>query len=130
MERTPGAGSWQDPHADCARIVAQHDLPGADGFRRDANIGLQANSQIWCGAADSCAADDFVATTQGNSRAGRSGKMLRTLSNGANGRLQIEVGGMKLGFFRRRNGSKPDAGCAEFATRSWLRRNADGIREL
>jgi len=40
-------------------IVAQHDLPGADGFRRDANIGLQANSQIWCGAADSCAADDF-----------------------------------------------------------------------
>jgi len=34
--------------------------------------------------------------------------MLRTLSNGANGRLQIEVGGMKLGFFRRGTARNPD----------------------
>jgi hypothetical protein len=57
--------------------------------------------------------------------------MLRTLGDGADGRLKIEFGSMKLGFFRRRNSAKrPDAGCAAFATRSWLRGAADGIREL
>jgi hypothetical protein len=41
--------------------------------------------------------------------------MLRTLGDGADGRLKIEFGSMKLGFFRRRNSSKP---------RRWVR----GIR--
>ena len=33
--------------------------------------------------------------------------MLRTLGDGADGRLKIEFGSMKLGFFRRRNSAKP-----------------------
>ena len=58
------------------RVVAQHDLAGTDGFGGDAGIGLEADAEVGGGASGAGAANDFVASTEGDCGSGGAGQLL------------------------------------------------------
>src|SRR5262249_50073518 len=87
-------------------IVAEHDFAGADGFSGDASVGLQAHTEIRRGAPGACTADNLVAGLQGDSSSRGTGKVLRSLSDRTDCRLQVEFSGVNLGFVRQGYGAK------------------------
>ncbi len=80
-------------------VVAEHDFAGAHGFGGDAGVGLQADTQVGCGAAGAGAADDLIAGTQGDGGAGGAGEVLGAFGDGADGWFKIEFGGANVDLF-------------------------------
>jgi hypothetical protein len=80
-------------------IVTEHDFAGADGFGRDAGVGLQADAEVRSGASGASAADDFVAGPEGDGGPGSAGEVLGALGNGADRGLEIEFSGMDFDVF-------------------------------
>ena len=84
-------------------IMTEHDFAGTDGFGGDAGVGLQANAKVRGGASGTSAANDFVASAEGDGGSGGTGKMLGALGDGADRRLEIEFCGMDLDVVGNRN---------------------------
>ena len=104
-------------------VVAKHDFAGAYGFGRDAGVGLQADTKIRGSAASAGATDDFIPGTQGNRGSGSSSEMLGAFGDGADGGLEVQLGGMDIDFFSRVDGAETGNGMrgvgnAELATKS------------
>src|ERR1700730_5047531 len=61
------------------RVMAQHDLARTDAIGGNTGIGLKTSSQVGCGTAGACTADDLVPFAQSDRRAGGTGQRLRAL---------------------------------------------------
>ena len=73
------------------RIMAEHDLAGADAIGGNPGIGLQTNTQVGRSAPGACAAHHFVALAQSDGGAARARQGLRPLGDQADGGLQVNV---------------------------------------
>src|SRR5580692_1384000 len=77
-------------------IVTKDHLAGAHTIGGDSRVGLQANSEIGCGAASAGSADDFVSVAQGDGGAGGSGQSLGAFGNHVDRRLKIDIPGTNI----------------------------------
>jgi len=80
-------------------VVAEHDFAGAHGFGRDAGISLQAHTEVWSSAPGAGSTDNLVTGAQGDRSAGRAGKMLCALRDGADGWFKIKLGDANVDLF-------------------------------
>jgi len=79
-------------------VVTEHDFARAHGFRGDASIGLQTDSEVGSGSSGTGAADNFVAGAQGDGRSGGAGEMLSAFGDGADCGFKVKLRGVNFGF--------------------------------
>ena len=71
------------------RVMAEHDLAGADAIGGNPGIGLETDAQVRRIAPGACPAHHFVALAQRDGGAARARQGLRPLGDQADGGLQI-----------------------------------------